>query len=269
MNKATRLVFSGAPRSGSQRAPRPLRGKDQTLFLEPSVWRVHLPCPRPGDNGGSPRGASRVPTQGSDPGDREGAGPRHLSPSLPKPCPRPDSTGPPLPLWGPVLPRHPQTSRQPHRWCSPPCRLSEVRPSRRRAVGKAQALMLPAEWEDTTLWAFKHPCWVGAGVSPGLADPRGPAPTSCCCRRSAPASSLPHSSSITGADSWDRLPPSPPRLLHPCQGLEPWRQAWRLSCSPASWRGAGGHPRPSPNTAGGERGAKPRNVGVAGRGPSE
>lgn len=269
MNKATCLVFSGAPRSGSQRAPRPLRGKDQTLFLEPSVWRVHLPCPRPGDNGGSPRGASRVPTQGSDPGDREGAGPRHLSPSLPKPCPRPDSTGPPLPLWGPVLPRHPQTSRQPHRWCSPPCRLSEVRPSRRRAVGKAQALMLPAEWEDTTLWAFKHPCWVGAGVSPGLADPRGPAPTSCCCRRSAPASSLPHSSSITGADSWDRLPPSPPRLLHPCQGLEPWRQAWRLSCSPASWRGAGGHPRPSPNTAGGERGAKPRNVGVAGRGPSE
>lgn len=269
MNKATRLVFSRAPRSGSQRAPRPLPGKDQTLFLEPSVWRVHLPCPRPGDNGGSPRGASRVPTQGRDPGDREGAGPRHLSPSLPKPCPGPDSTGPPLPLWGPVLPQHPQTGRQPHRWCSPPCRLSEVRPSRRRAMGKAQALMVPAEWEGTTLWAFKHPCWVGARVSAGLADPRGPAPTSCCCRRSAPASSLPHSSSITGADSWDRLPPSPPRLLHPCQGLGPWRQAWRLSCSPASWRGAGGHPRPSPDTAGGERGAKPRNVGVAGRGPSE
>lgn len=218
MNKATCLVFSGAPRSGSQRAPRPLREKDQTLFLEPRAWRVHLPFPRPRDDGGSPRGASRVPTQGRDPRDREWTRPRHPSPSLPKPCPVPDFTGPHLPLWGPVLPQHPQTGRQPHRWCSPPCRLSEVRPSRRRAVGKAQALMMPAEWEGTTLWAFKHPCWVGARVSAGLADPRGPAPTSHCCRRSAPASSLPHSSSITGADRRDRPPPSPSKAPPPLSG---------------------------------------------------
>lgn len=189
-------------------------------------------------------------------------------PSQTLPQPRLHRPSPPC-FWGPVLPPHPQTGQQPHRRCSPPCRLSEVRQSRRRAAGKAQALMMPAEWEGTTLWAFKHPCWVGARGSTGLADPRGPTQTSRWCRRSAPASSLPHPSSITGADSRDRPPPSPLRLLHPYQGLGPWQQAWRLSCSPAIWRGEGGQPRPSPNTAGGERGAKPRNVGVAGRGPSE
>ena len=173
-------------------------------------------------------------------------------PSQTLPQPRLHRPSPPC-FWGPVLPQHPQTGRQPHRRCSPPCRLSEVRPSRRRAAGKAQVLMMPAEWEGTTMWAFKHPCWVGARGSAGLADPRGPAPTSHCCRHQPrpPPCPTPHPSRVLTAGTGPHLAPRGSSTL-----VRGWGPGRRLSCSPASWRGAGGHPRPSPNTAGGERGAK-------------
>ena len=245
MNKATRLVFSGAPRSGSQRASRPLPGKDQTLFLEPSVWRVHLPFPRPGDNGGSPRGASRVLTQGRDPGDREGAGPRHLSPSLPKPCPGPDSTGPPLPLWGPVLPRHPQTGRQPHRWCSPPCRLSEVRPSRRRAMGKAQALMMPAEWEGTPCGPLNTPAGWGPGSPLGWQTPGGQPlpPAAAGDQPQPPPCPTPHPSRVLTAGTGSHL--APRGSSTPVRGWGPGVRPGGSAAPPPVGEGQVGTPGPA------------------------
>ena len=66
-----------------QRAPRPLRGEDQALFLDPRAWRIHLPFPRPGDNGGSPRGGRGGPDSGQ--------GPQASIPQSPKALPSPDS----------------------------------------------------------------------------------------------------------------------------------------------------------------------------------
>lgn len=131
-----------------QRVPRPLRGEDQALFLDPRAWRIHLPFPRLGDNGGSTRGGRGVLTQGRDP--------RHLSPSLPKPCPAQIHRPSPPSLWSPsiwpnALPTlqaptsAAQTRQQPCCLLSPPCRLSEVKQSRKRVEGKAQVLMMRAE----------------------------------------------------------------------------------------------------------------------------
>lgn len=141
-------------------SPRPLRWwGDHALLLGPSARRGRLPFTRPGDNGGSP-GDQGGADSGQGPQRQRGAGPSYLSPGPSKPCPAH------TPHSRPSLSRAqasgrvalpsllaPRPAAQPPAACSslsPPCRLSEVNQSRKRAAGKTQVPIMSAEWEGTS-----------------------------------------------------------------------------------------------------------------------
>lgn len=269
MNKATCLAFSGAPQIWIPESPQTPEREDQTLFLMTQSLEGPLPFPRPRDDGGSPREQKPGANSGCrDPrrGQRRGRSQA--------PIPQPPQTLPCLPdfpqtltsLSGAqryVLPRHtPRLAGS--RWCCCSPALAGFQRSgrgRRRGCGEGSPSTHDAgRVEGTTLWAFKHPCWVGARVSAGAwqTPGRGSPYLPLLCRE-IPAPALFPAASHPSRVLTDGTGPhlALPRLLHPVQGargpgVRPLR---RLSCSPASWPRAGGHPGPA-QTQLGVRGAK-------------
>lgn len=219
---------------------------------------MHSPFPRPGNNGGSP-GEQGCADSRQGPQRQRGTGP-----SLPKSYPAQTShtqsslsltqCSTKTPSFNPSCPDPAAASRL----LSPPCRLSEVRQSRKRAVRKAQVPMMPGRVGGHI--AFP-PLNISAGWGPSPRPPHwqrlcyqipgGQLPPPSRAGIQSLAFSLPHPSSIMGADSWDRPPPGPQASSTP---VRDWGPGARSGGS-AGERQAGtrGHPWPSPNTAG-ERG---------------
>lgn len=261
------------------------RRRDQVLFLNPSAWRVHSPFPRPEDNEGSP-GEQGVLTQSGDPEAERG----RTHAYIPQPPKTQTSHTHPSPLESPPLTQCSTYTPSSNPSCpdpvaarglpSPPCRLSEVRQSRKRAAGKAQVPMIPGRVGGHTPFELLNTSagWGPLPRPPAVSDrgsvgrPQGASPHLPLQQAPSPWPALrptPHPSWVLTAGTGPHLAHEAPRLLSGSGTLAPGLAGSDVTPAAGEEQAGTVGTQAQPKHSWGEGGARPRNVGVVDRRDSE